>query len=59
MLSLLGGAAMTSSGLAFSLDIWSGNIRQDETHPDALTVLSAATELNSATDVLFSSKNCI
>lgn len=59
MLSLLGGAAMTSSGLAFSLDSWSGNIRQDETHPDTLTVLSTATELDSAADVLFSSQNCI
>lgn len=37
MLSPLGGAAMTSSGPACSLDSWSGNSRQDETHPDTLT----------------------
>lgn len=36
MLSLMGGAAMTSSRLACSLDSWSGNSRQDETHPDTL-----------------------
>lgn len=37
MLSQLGGAAMTSSGPACSLDRRSGNSRQDETHPDTLT----------------------
>lgn len=37
MLSRLGGAAMTSSGPACSLDSRSGNSRQDETHPDTLT----------------------
>lgn len=37
MLSRLGGAAMTSSGPACSLDRRSGNSRQDETHPDTLT----------------------
>lgn len=45
MLSLLGGAVMTSSGAAFSLDSWSGNIRQDETHPDTLMCLSTVTKL--------------
>lgn len=42
MLSRLGGAAMTSSGPVFSLDSWSGNSRQDETHPDTLTALALA-----------------
>lgn len=37
MLSRLGGAAITSSGPARSLDRRSGNSRQDETHPDTLT----------------------
>lgn len=40
MLSRLGGAAMTSSGPACSLDSRSGNSRQDETHPDTLTAPS-------------------
>lgn len=37
MLSRLGGAVITSSGPAFSLDSRAGNSRQDETHPDTLT----------------------
>lgn len=37
MLSQLGGAVITSSGPAFSLDSRTGNSRQDETHPDTLT----------------------
>lgn len=43
MLSRLGGAAMASSGPACSLDSWSGNSRQDETHPDTLTAQALPT----------------
>lgn len=43
MLSWLGGAAMTSSGPACSLDSRSGNSRQDETHPDTLATLALPT----------------
>lgn len=62
MLSRLGGAAMTSSGPTCSLDSWSGNSRQDETHPDTLTALVLPTVTARAElfvqNILFSSDFC-
>lgn len=43
MLSRLGGAAPVSSGPVSSLDIQSGNSRQDEPHPDTVTATTLPT----------------